>query len=280
MIMDVVRSCYEVDFRFFKEDDSTTRVRWFFCDKDAQFFPGLHVFGSRNWDHDDFDYSGIGEQFPGNRTYSKGKNLCGVKGENFFGNKSFFETGVSGTAADYSIVTTLPNGCCPFCFPLGGGVVVGGQAVVTSGKTVTTGCGSCTDQPIAWRLDLPGDVVNNGCNACNLANGSPVFLYWIPAGSPDPAGEISNGCYWASPTVGIACPNQPGRAVQAFWELKFDTGGTFQWFLWFRMGLETAGVFQPISQIGFNCNGLNTFVNPTWDANSCLSALSANLRPA
>ena len=48
--VDLLRSCYETDMRFFTDDTRTTRVQWYFVDDPGNVLPFPTAFYSRNWD--------------------------------------------------------------------------------------------------------------------------------------------------------------------------------------------------------------------------------------
>ena len=76
MIVDLVRSCYEVNMGFFSNrPDLQCRVRWYFADAGAVTLPFPTRFGSGNWATDKFGWTGPGEQLPRDRRWRNGANV-------------------------------------------------------------------------------------------------------------------------------------------------------------------------------------------------------------
>jgi len=115
MIVDVVRSCYESDIRFFQGSPATTRVSWFFTPEGAQPLPFPTIFGSRNYDFTKDAYSGIGEQRPQGMTWRDGSNPWGYVGLQATGDPEQFVSGLPGVDTDYPIETD-GTGYCAECF--------------------------------------------------------------------------------------------------------------------------------------------------------------------
>jgi Lipase (class 3) len=68
----MLRSCYETDWRFYRDSTTTVPVRWFFTD-DAPALPFPTVFGARVWnDNKEERWPSLGEVQGAPRTYYKG----------------------------------------------------------------------------------------------------------------------------------------------------------------------------------------------------------------
>jgi hypothetical protein len=71
-VMDIMRSCYSVDVRPFRDDlTRTCRIRYYFAQPGARPYPGFSPFSSLNWTDFPHGNTGLGE-VPGTRRYDLG----------------------------------------------------------------------------------------------------------------------------------------------------------------------------------------------------------------
>jgi hypothetical protein len=113
--MDLIRSCYTTFMRFFSDSDLAIKVRWFFCDNDAETFPGHHRFGSGNWASDKWPWPGAGEVPDAPRVWDSGAIIPGYLGEKFCGPLSGYRDGVPFPGVPLNGIAT---GECQCCKPL------------------------------------------------------------------------------------------------------------------------------------------------------------------
>lgn len=115
MAMDLVRSCYKTEMRFFNDDDLAIKVRWFFCVEGAQIFPFHTLFGSGNWASDRFNWPGPGEVLDAPRIWDPGEPIEGLDGQHYCGpDLSYAE----GTEYPGVPLNALPDGRCACCAPV------------------------------------------------------------------------------------------------------------------------------------------------------------------
>jgi len=62
-IVDVLRSCYTAEMRFFKDSPKKTRVHWYAVPDTAEVIPWAHSFASRIYERDDEPQEAIGELY-------------------------------------------------------------------------------------------------------------------------------------------------------------------------------------------------------------------------
>lgn len=79
--VDLLRSCYSTDVRFYTDSDETNRVTWYWVDSD---WPGsdqpvpYNVFSSGNWSWQKSNWPGQGEVLGASRTWRNGSKPLGV----------------------------------------------------------------------------------------------------------------------------------------------------------------------------------------------------------
>jgi len=117
--MDVLRSCYKTSMKLWKDRDTLTPVRWFFCEPGAKVFERLCSFRSlKTWDRVS-DRTGMVGEKNGVTPYDKGANPLIYEGVNHCGTDlAMAEGGLS--SRDPEIVTDS-NGwatCCSGDGPL------------------------------------------------------------------------------------------------------------------------------------------------------------------
>lgn len=90
--------------RFVKDDvDVFAPVTWFFAADGAKPFPGLHRFGSANWDSTRNEVSDLGDDATVPKTYANGRRLNRSDGRKFAGPILYFLEGAPGEG-------TIPRG--------------------------------------------------------------------------------------------------------------------------------------------------------------------------
>lgn len=111
MQMDLLRSCYTTEMRFWKDRPDTVPVRWFWCDEEAEIFPGHHRFASGVWAAKYGPWEGPGEVEEAPRPFDPGVNP-GLDGHKFCGPKSSYAEG-----SPWPGKPLLANaaGLCPCC---------------------------------------------------------------------------------------------------------------------------------------------------------------------
>jgi hypothetical protein len=77
--MDLLRSCYTGLVKF-RNSDSPVSVKWFFCGPQAEVFSGPTIFRSQNYEDQDIQNNGLGEQRPSKRPWANGKRVAGFVG--------------------------------------------------------------------------------------------------------------------------------------------------------------------------------------------------------
>jgi hypothetical protein len=71
--VDMLRSCYTADVRFFRDDPRTTKIVWSFCDDQSNVLPFETFLYSRNWDDNQSAPEGVlGEVLGGSRPWRDG----------------------------------------------------------------------------------------------------------------------------------------------------------------------------------------------------------------
>lgn len=133
MAMDMLRSCYSTNMRFFSDQPTTqTKVLWYFVDDFTPFFPYRTVFNSANWDNDKGIHHPLGEVRGASRPWRSGMPPGLYTGDHFCGTPAMFMQGVPVPIP----VIRLNNGqpvCCGGPLPDGfhlGGLLYGGEAEV------------------------------------------------------------------------------------------------------------------------------------------------------
>lgn len=119
-MVDLLRSCYSADVRFFTDSDRTIRIHWYFVDGPRLPFPT--VYGSSNWVAENGEWVDIlGEVSPGPRPYRKGNRpaiatFLGVP--HYCGTPDQWANGCSIADAHYVGVADR-DPCCPNAPPVG-----------------------------------------------------------------------------------------------------------------------------------------------------------------
>ena len=112
--MDLLRSCYTTEMRFWQDRPDSVPVRWFWADEDAQVFPGYHRFASGNWATPYGKWEGPGEVQDAPREWNDGANP-GLSGQKFCGPQSSYEHGSPWPGKP---LHANAEGLCPCCVPV------------------------------------------------------------------------------------------------------------------------------------------------------------------
>lgn len=276
--MDVRRSCSTTVMFWDAAQTVSSTVRWFFVDDSTPFCPFPHRFSSEIWDGTHWGNPGAGEDPLSTQPYDKGAPPAPIEpiilpGDLPCGPPEWFREGAPSDAPPEVWANGIPA-CCHGAFRVG---ACSCSRVRFQGAIIPTSCGACTSNPEQWTLTV-SDIVNAGCANCHAADGAGFLLTNIPAGAPNPGGEISNGCYWDTvPLPDLACGG--GTTGPYYFELQFSSSDFF-WHLYLRAGLEIIGDWGTIDSVSFNCLGPNSFGPPTWVASTCLSSAHVTLNPA
>lgn len=116
---------------------------WFFCKPTARAFPGVHRFGSANWDYKRGLPSPLGDDATNRQLYYNGRNLNRSDGTKFAGPQVYFEEGAPGPGTIPRGQDGTPIECLEPPFgKVGGGLCVdvnpGVGGKIGSGKLVTS----------------------------------------------------------------------------------------------------------------------------------------------
>lgn len=221
--MDLLRSCYSSNMKFFNGSDHITRVKWFFCADKAQVYPGVQKFASRNWDYQKLPFDLTGEQRPQEMRYRDGSNPWGYPGISFVGPSAFFQNGIPGVPSDYP-VNTDPFGLCEAC-PHGeylrGCSCAHGESTLFPFQTETSeGCG-CSDS--YSEEDNYVYLYSDGCGCSDSYSTEEVVTYLTSTGCGCSTGKTvpSPGTMWS---YGCGCgAGQNGNIFP--WEITADGCG-------------------------------------------------------
>jgi len=142
--MDFLRSCYKQNARFVEGDATrVAQLTWYFCKKTALPFPGVHAFGSSNWDAIHPTPTLLGFDATAKRTYYNGRALNSSRGTAFAGPQAYFVDGAPAPSTLSRGVLGTPTECLlpPFGLAKGGLCVPVNPArggVFKSGKLIST----------------------------------------------------------------------------------------------------------------------------------------------
>lgn len=201
----MLRSCYEVDMHFYRDDPTTMRVRWYFVDPSTPALPFAHPFGQRVWDEKEgLPQPELGEVY-GTRSYYKGKKPYPFKGQGLCGSAPQWQLGASINDPLPDVWPGTPVAlCCPkpdptnFC-ACGPGFGFPDKALLTltqvdgpaSGlnglkiETTWTGLGYGWRNPFLTDPTCMVNLANNGNVQCD-SFGAWQFLPWA----------LGFGCFW------------------------------------------------------------------------------------
>lgn len=200
--MDLLRSCYSTEFRFYTDDPRTVTVDWYFVDDETPFIPYWTPFGSANWRMTDQQWDDeLGEVCGAPRTWRDGSKVGDAAGTNTCGTADQWRNGQPSPPAE----------------------------PVDLDEFGTPECCDKVDKPVKGRIcvNCPGDAwnaydvitfgVSDRTCACAGANGTFRLVYF-------------GGCVWqgeAEIVCGVprSVPIRLTRFNSGITELFFDTGG-------------------------------------------------------
>lgn len=93
MVMDVVRTAYERDCKFFRANDTVIPVRWYRAPETAKFFPVAHKINSLAWYSSPWDAEGVGEVYAAISKWKSGFTPPTALGQDFCGPLEYFRQG-------------------------------------------------------------------------------------------------------------------------------------------------------------------------------------------
>jgi hypothetical protein len=213
MVMDIIRTCYRRKARIFSDSDREVTIEWFPAPEGAEWFPLPSKFGSRSW-HDKADpWPRLGEVQGSPRIYCKKEKSPPYKGKCYVGDDSWWSNGIPYAAA--LAQQPLPP-CCIGALEVGG-PVVGGRAVVTSGRGKNLGglkIGGAASGYFGRRTLEEGGLQLGGAALVVAGRGGMGLLY----GGFDPQGKLVAdwGPLWQG---GLSLGGGP-----ATWETEGDEG--------------------------------------------------------
>lgn len=111
--MDLLRSCYEVDMQFDTAGQIIRRVRWYWADAGAEFFPVRHQFGSQNYSQTGVVLTGLGERWDSERLGRNG-SIEGIRQGvgSFCGPLSWYQEGCPSDAPSLELGPLGVPLCC------------------------------------------------------------------------------------------------------------------------------------------------------------------------
>lgn len=115
--VDLLRSCYESEVRFYQDIEDTVRVRWYFVPKGTPFIPYRNNWVSMNWDSDPKPAYHLGEQPEYGRAWVNGTAVGSAPGLHVCGTEEQWRFGQA--LPPSSPVPVGPDGT-PLCCFLGG----------------------------------------------------------------------------------------------------------------------------------------------------------------
>jgi hypothetical protein len=276
--MDIGRSAADAVMFWDASQTVSSHVRWFIVDDSTPFLPFPHCFSREIWDMVHWFNDQAGEDAGSPQPWANGHapgpfRPRPLDGSPPCGPPEWFLDGAPSDAPALSWQNGMPV-CCKHAAIEASGCSCS-KGYKPSGLIPVT-CGGCTLAPATWLLSVAG-IANAGCGNCPAADALDLPLVYIPAGMPDNAGEISNGCYWQSALLPAVCSARPFGGVQVFWELQFSYVD-FNWHLYLRAGLTQLAHYS-LSVAAFHCTSGNTFTGPTWIAGTCSGGAFADIAP-
>jgi hypothetical protein len=120
MIVDYLRTCYQVPCQFKADDPTLATIRFYRAPPTAQPFPGVHGFRPLI-QCNGLENPGVGEQSGAIRAYDKGVAPTGVLGTNYCGQLHEFTDGIDDWLATPIPINShgVPTCCASFpCYPI------------------------------------------------------------------------------------------------------------------------------------------------------------------
>lgn len=237
--MDLIRSAYIGQCRFFTDTDVATPITWYFSPPGAKVYTGRTAFRSSNWCAWQFDDPQLGELRSPRRTWSKGTAPVGINGQLLCGTDKQFRFGDLSTAG---VAQFNANGVRPCCLP---------PPVV-----VPVNCGLCHTMPQVWNLTLSAGYADHACHNCHLLSNQQMPLMY------------QGGCLWTSQGFDLGCAGAGVGGPPWHWELRRDV---FGWRLFLVNNFTSVVAYRPIPDNQFACLGPNTFTQPAFTNAACVS---------
>src|SRR5205823_2631316 len=144
-IMDHIRTPYRRKCRIFRDSDAVVTLSWFPAPEGAQYFPGSHLFASRDWRDRLEDWGRLGEIQEAKRRWTTGNPLPKYLGQCIVGDPDWY---VNGVPASATATTPLPSCCAPP--PEIGAAMLGGGpgmvGIISAGRNLRVGGLSFSDR--------------------------------------------------------------------------------------------------------------------------------------
>lgn len=210
MAMDVLRSCYRTEMKFWSNSDVAIPVRWYWCKPGAKVFPGHHRFGSGNWASKRENWPGVGEVLGVPRPWDRGEPLPLVTGQQQCGSLETFENGALFDGIEHTPRTNQGVPLCCLGVQVGvqfgggggfgqgvGGVLVGGAGIFYSGPPWVGSGGVLLDGYGLWYHGPPwvgtGGVLIGGAGERIASNEGGVLIGGAGASISNNGGLLFGG---------------------------------------------------------------------------------------
>jgi len=144
---DLLRSCYETQMVFCPDGDPFA-IKWYFCKPGSLALDIPNTFNSRNWSKQDSPWPEIGEVEHAERIWYNGKAPNQMPTYKRIGTDEDFRIGQAAAEPGVQV-----NPACEIIYgePPPGGIMVGGEASVSTGLWVTAACpGGITKAMRLW----------------------------------------------------------------------------------------------------------------------------------
>lgn len=228
MVMDYLRSCYKRRMRFVRGDpDTFAPVTWYFCAPTAVPFPGVHRFGSANWDSTRNLATDLGDDAQRRPTYYNGRILNRSDGKTFAGPRSAFESGASIIGELPRAVDGTPVECLQGPF----GVMLGGSDIPVSPGKGGLRLGAMDYAVDQMALKLLGGISDSGTDESLLLVGAHEW----PIGH-DYVGLVKAG------TDAEAFVDFAGLLLDGLSDLERGEGGLLKGGVDVEVGVDVAGL--------------------------------------
>jgi len=216
-VVDVLRSCYESEMRFFRDSEQKTKVFWYFVPEDRKAIPFEHDFYSRIYDEEPQEE--IGElQEP--RKWIGGQPPCPEAGKGLCGSEDQWQRGASidDPTPGFWPGTDLPRCCEPPFIGSCGGVAYGrlgfGACHMEQTCDIYSPFGAATPSAVNVPCQLVEDLLNGRGTS---PNNTVAWTHYIDVAE---AVTILDGC---TRTVPLNTINYGDGD-----EVRIPTGGSAQ----------------------------------------------------
>lgn len=217
-VVDVLRSCYAVPFRFFHNaPDVQTDCEWYFVPDDRKVVPFAHAFGSRIYEREELPEWPIGERYQPH-PWRGGQEPCPATRGGLCGGERQWQEGCSISVPSPAV---WPGSLIPICCDQPSEVDCGGTAIGDGGEMRCV-FDTTFDVYVPFGAGAPDSTNNAGALIDDLANGrgfSPNnTVAWTHVLECDSAVNIADGCTRTVPlnTINYADGD----------EVRIPTGGT------------------------------------------------------